>query len=153
MKIIIIGAGKIGTTLIENFIKEGHDVCLIDSSENAVTDNVNRFDINGVIGGGTERNALLDAGVIDSDVFIACTSRDEVNILSCVLAKKLGAKHTIARVRDPQYFNEMESLRKDLGLDLAFNPELQTAIEIGRVLKFPSATTITSPSASTTIPI
>lgn len=144
MKIIIIGAGKIGTTLIENFIKEGHDVCLIDSSENAVTDNVNRFDINGVIGGGTERNALLDAGVIDSDVFIACTSRDEVNILSCVLAKKLGAKHTIARVRDPQYFNEMESLRKDLGLDLAFNPELQTAIEIGRVLKFPSAKSVES---------
>ena len=144
MKIIIIGAGKIGATLIENFVKEGHDVSLIDSSETAVTTHVNRFDINGVIGAGTERSVLLDAGVSYADVLVACTSKDEVNILSCVLSKKLGAKHTIARVRDPQYFNEMESLRKDLGLDLAFNPELQTALEIERVLKFPSAKSVES---------
>ncbi len=144
MKIIIIGAGKIGTTLIERFIKEGHDVVLIDSSEVAVTHNVNRFDINGVIGSGTERSVLLDAGVKGTDFLIACTSRDEINILSCVIAKRLGARHTIARVRDPQYFNEMENMREDLGLDLAFNPELQTAIEIERVIKFPSAKSVES---------
>ena len=87
---------------------------------------------------------MLDAGVDGADFLIACTSRDEVNILSCVLAKKLGAKHTIARVRDPQYFNEMENMREDLGLDLAFNPELQTALEIERVIKFPSAKSVES---------
>ena len=144
MKIIIVGAGKIGATLIETFIKEGHDVVLIDSSEVAVTDNVNRYDINGFIGGGTEKSILTEAGVSEADFLIACTSKDEVNILSCVLAKKLGVKHTIARVRDPMYFNEIENIGEDLGLDLAFNPELQTAIEIERVVKFPSAKSVES---------
>ncbi len=144
MKIIIVGAGKIGATLIRTFIKEGHNVVLIDSSEVAVTDNVNRYDINGFIGGGTEKSVLIEAGVKEADFLIACTSKDEVNILSCVLAKKLGAKHTIARVRDPRYFNEIENIGEDLGLDLAFNPELQTAIEIERVVRFPSAKSVES---------
>ena len=144
MKIIIVGAGMIGATLIRNFIKEGHDVVLIDSIESAVTDSVNRFDINGFIGGATEKSVLLEAGANEADFLIACTSKDEVNILSCVLAKKLGAKHTIARVRDPRYFNELEDISEDLGLDLAFNPELQTAIEIERVVKFPSAKSVES---------
>ena len=144
MKIIIIGAGKIGTTLIENFIKEGHDVVVVDVNPHAITECVNRYDVNGVIGSGAERAALLEAGVQEAMVLIACTSMDEVNILSCVLAKKLGAKHTIARVRDPQYFNEMNDMKGELGLDLAFNPELQTALEIERIIKFPSAKSIES---------
>ena len=144
MKIIIIGAGKIGTTLIENFIKEGHDVVVVDSNSHAITECVNRYDVSGVVGGGAERSALLEAGVQDAKVLIACTSMDEVNILSCVLAKKLGAKHTIARVRDPQYFNEMKDMKEELGIDLAFNPELQTALEIESIIKFPSAKSIES---------
>ncbi|MBQ7340268.1 MAG: Trk system potassium transporter TrkA [Clostridia bacterium] len=144
MKIIIIGAGKVGATLIKNFINEGHDVVILDIDADAVADRVNRFDINGVIGGGAERVALLEAGVEEADFLIACTSQDEVNILSCVIAKKLGAKHTIARVRDPQYFSEMDSVRDIIGLDLAFNPERQTAIEIERLIKFPSAKSIES---------
>ncbi len=144
MKIIIIGAGKIGATLIKTFIKEGHNVVLIDSSEVVVTDNVNRYDINGFIGGGTEKSVLIEAGAKEADFLIACTSKDEANILSCVLAKKLGAKRTVARVRDPKYFNEMENISEDLGIDLAFNPELQTAIEIERVVRVPSAKSVES---------
>ncbi len=144
MKIIILGAGKVGATLIKSFINEGHDVVILDIDADAVADRVNRFDINGVIGGGAERNALLEAGVEEADFLIACTSQDEVNILSCVIAKKLGAKHTIARVRDPQYFSEMDSVRDIIGLDWAFNPERQTALEIERLVKFPSAKSIES---------
>lgn len=139
MNLIIIGAGKVGETLIENFVLENHDITVIDVNPATVQSIVNRYDVNGIIGSGLERKTLLDAGVDKADFFIANTSRDEMNILCCVLARKLGAKRTIARVRDPEYFKEMENMRNDLGLDFAFNPELNTAIEISQVLKFPSA--------------
>lgn len=142
MKIIIVGAGKVGTTLIENFVKEGHDVVVVDLDEKTVNYVVNRLDANGVVGSGLERQTLSDAGVESADFLIASTSRDELNILCCVLAKKLGVKRTIARVRDPQLFSEIDSMREYLGLDLAFNPELQTALEISQVLKFPSAKSV-----------
>ena len=144
MKIIVIGAGKIGATLIEDFVKEGHDVIVVDREESRVDFVVNNYDANGIVGSGLERGILLDAGVVGADFLIACTSRDELNILCCVLAKKLGAKKTIARVRDPQLFAEIDSMREYLGLDLAFNPELQTALEIAQVLKFPSAKNVES---------
>ena len=105
---------------------------------------VNHYDANGIVGSGLERQVLLDAGVDSADFLIACTSRDEMNILCCTLAKKLGAGKTIARVRDPQLFIEMENMRDYLGVDLAFNPELQTALEISQVLKFPSAKSVDS---------
>ena len=142
MKIIVVGAGKVGTTLIENFVKEGHDVVVVDLDEKTVNYVVNRLDANGVVGSGLERQTLSDAGVESADFLIASTSRDELNILCCVLAKKLGVKRTIARVRDPQLFSEIDSMREYLGLDLAFNPELQTALEISQVLKFPSAKSV-----------
>ena len=144
MKIIIVGAGKVGITLIENFVKEGHDVIFVDISNSAVEYVVNHYDTNGVVGSGLERQVLLDAGAETADFVIACTSRDEMNILCCSLAKKLGAGRTIARVRDPQLFTEMEDMRDYLGVDLAFNPELQTAMEIAQVLKFPSAKSVDS---------
>ncbi len=139
MNIIIVGVGKVGGTLVENFVRENHDVVVIDLDRAAVEHIVNEFDVKGVVGGGLERDVLNDAGIAEADMLIACTSRDEMNILACVLAKKLGAKHTIARVRDPEYFKEMENMRADLGLDLAFNPERRTAKEIEEVLRFPSA--------------
>lgn len=144
MKIIVVGVGKVGSTLIENFVKEGHDVCAIDLEEERINFVVNHFDANGIIGGGLERQVLIDAGVETADFLISCTSRDELNILCCVLAKKLGVRRTIARVRDPQLFSEMDNMREYLGLDLAFNPELQTAKEIYQVLKFPSAKNVES---------
>ncbi|MBQ3218981.1 MAG: Trk system potassium transporter TrkA [Clostridia bacterium] len=139
MNLVIIGAGKVGETLIENFVKESHDITVVDANPATVQYVVNRYDVMGVVGSAVERQILLDAGVDKADFFIANTSRDEMNILCCVLARKLGAKRTIARVRDPEYFKEMENMREFLGLDFAFNPELNTAVEISQVLKFPSA--------------
>ncbi|MCH5163598.1 MAG: Trk system potassium transporter TrkA [Clostridiales bacterium] len=142
MNIVIVGAGKVGETLVANFIREKHDLVIVDSDYETIDDVVNRYDVKGIVGGGLERNVLIDAGVDKADLLIACTSRDEVNILCCVLAKKIGVSRTIARVRDPEYFKEMENMRADLGLDFAFNPELTTAVEIAQILKFPSATSV-----------
>lgn len=139
MKLIIVGVGNVGETLVKNLEEEGHDVTVVDFNLEVVNEKVNKFDVQGFVGGCLQRDVLIDAGVETADFFIACTSHDEVNILSCVLAKKLGAKFTVARVRQPEYFLEMESLRENLGLDLAFNPEKRAAFDILEVLKFPSA--------------
>ena len=144
MKIVIVGVGKVGETLIGNLVPEKHDVVIVDNDYDVINDVVNRYDVRGICGGGLERKVLIDAGVDKADLLIACTSRDEMNILCCVLAKKIGVHSTIARVRDPQYFKEMENMRTDLGLDYAFNPELATALEIAQVLKFPSARSVES---------
>ena len=142
MNIVIVGAGKVGETLIGNLVHEKHNVTIVDSDYEIIDSIVNRYDVMGVVGNGLERSVLIQAGVDKTDMLIACTSRDEMNILCCVLAKKIGAQRTVARVRDPQYFKEMENMRKDLGLDYSFNPELATAFEIEQVLKFPSALSV-----------
>ena len=139
MKIIIIGAGIVGETLVQNFIKEKHDVVVIDTNRDTLENVVNLYDVKGVVGSGLEHDVLLEAGVNETDLVIACTMRDEMNILACVVARKMGALRTIARVRDPEYFMEMDSLKTELGLDLMFNPERRTAFEILNVLNFPSA--------------
>lgn len=144
MNLIIVGVGKVGQTLVENLVNEKHDIVVVDVDAAKVSAIVNHYDVNGVVGGGLERSVLLDAGVEKADFVIASTNRDEMNILCCVLARKLGAKYTIARVRDPEYFKEMENMREDLGLDYFFNPEKQTATEIAQVLKFPSAKKVES---------
>lgn len=144
MKIIILGVGRVGETLVKSLINEGHDIITIDKNEKALNTVANKYDVKGIVGGGLERAILIDAGIEEADIFISCTSRDEMNILACILAKKLGAKRTIARVRDPEYFKEMENMRSDLGLDLVFNPELRTAIEISNILEFPSARNVES---------
>lgn len=142
MRLIIVGAGKIGATLVDKLSKEKHDVVIIDKDAKIVEQIVNRYDVMGVCGGGADRMILDEAGVTDADFVIACTSRDELNILCCMLAKKLGAKHTIARVRDPEYFMEMEYMKGELDLDMWFNPEKRTAEEIANILAFPTATNV-----------
>ncbi len=142
MNIVVIGLGRVGETLIQNFVQEKHDIIVIDTDAKKVESVVNRYDVFGIVGSGLESSSLNDANVGNADFFLACTSRDEVNILCCVLAKKLGAKRTVARVRDPEYFKEVEVMKEFLGLDYAFNPELHTAIEIAQVLKYPSAKTV-----------
>ena len=139
MKLVIVGAGKIGATLVEKLSKEEHDIVIVDKDAEVVEQLVNRYDVRGVYGGGADRMILEEAGVNTADFVIACTSRDELNILCCMLAKKLGAAHTIARVRDPEYFMEMEYMKGELDLDMWFNPELRTAQEIAEILSFPSA--------------
>lgn len=144
MKFIFVGAGKIGEKLISSFVDEGNDISLIDNDPKTVESIVNKFDVQGVVGNGIERETLVDAGIDETDFFIASTSRDETNILCCVYAKKLGAKYTIARVRDPEYFTEMLNIKNELGIDLVFNPEFRTAAEISQILKFPSAKSVES---------
>ena len=144
MNIIIVGAGKVGETLTGNLVHEKHNVAIVDTDYEIIKNLVDRYDVKGSVGGGLERSVLLDAGVDKADLLIACAPRDEMNILCCVLAKKIGAKRTIARVRDPEYSKEMENMRTDLGLDYSFNPELATALEIAEVLKFPSARSVES---------
>ena len=139
MKILIVGAGKVGRTLATSFVNEHHDVTIIDVRRSTVEALVNSLDVIGLVGGALEKDTLENAGVSECDLFISSTSRDEMNILTCVLAKKLGAKRTIARVRDPEYLKGMENLKDILGLDLIFNPERRTAFEIENALKFPSA--------------
>lgn len=144
MNLIIVGAGKVGQTLVENFINENHDIVVVDVNSETVSNVVNRYDVRGVVGSGIERDVLIQAGIESADFFIACTSQDEINILCSVLGKKLGAKHTVARVRDPEYFKEMGNMREILGIDMAFNPEFRTASDIAKILKFPSAKRVES---------
>ncbi len=143
MKIMIIGGGKIGSTVISDLVSEGHDVTVVDSDGAVLSDIVNIYDVMGVCGNGVDRDVLLEAGVAETDLVISSTSSDELNMLSAFLAKRLGAKHTIARIRNPEYNGkDVSFLRQQLELSLSVNPEQMTAREIFNLLKFPSAVKI-----------
>ncbi len=142
MKTVIVGAGKVGEKLVEVLNIENHDIVVIDTNPKRVELIVNKYDAFGVVGSGSQKDILLEAGVDKADFFIASTSVDEFNIVACVLAKSLGAKYTIARVRAPEYFTETENMKHALGVDLPFNPEYRTAVEIAEILKHPSANKI-----------
>ena len=144
MNLVIVGVGRVGETLISNFITEKHDIVIIDINSDNVQKLVNKYDVNGITGSALERDVLISAGVEKADFVIACTMQDEKNILCCALAKKLGAKYTIARVRDPELFKEVNNMKAIFGLDFFFNPELQSAKEIVQVLKYPSAKSVES---------
>ena len=139
MKVVIVGIGEIGEALAYRLTKEKHDVIVVDEDYQIVESIVNENDVKGVAGNCLDRHILEDAEVNEADCFFACTLRDELNILSAVLAKKMGAKHVVARVRDPKYLSSLESLKDELGVDMLFNPEYRTAMEIAQILKFPSA--------------
>jgi len=128
-----------GSALALRLLNEKHDVTVVDENFDTVESIVTRSDVKGVVGSCLDRNILADAEVQKADCFFACTLRDELNILSAVLAKKMGAKHTVARVRDPKYFNSLGNLKDELGVDMMFNPDYRTAMEIAQILKFPSA--------------
>lgn len=138
MNIIIVGDGKVGAALATQLSSEGHDVTIIDSNPQALMDSSEKLDIMTVIGNGASMATLRDAGVERADILIAATSRDELNLLTCLTAKKLGAKHTIARVRNPDYFDQLMSMREELGLSMTVNPELAAAQEAYQLLRFPS---------------
>ena len=140
MKIIVVGCGKIGATIIESLVAEGHDVTAVDSNSAVVSDMVELYDCIGVCGSGTDYNTLSETGVEACELFVAVTGSDEFNMLACFMAKRMGAEHTIARIRNPEY-NESNFafIRKHLGLSMAINPELLSAGEMFNVLKLPSA--------------
>lgn len=139
MQIIVVGCGNIGTTIAKQLSSEGHNVTAIDTSERVVKDLTSGSDIMGIIGTGSSIKVLKDANVSTADLLIAVTDSDERNLLTCLMARKAGAGNTIARVRNPEYLSEIDFIKEDLGLSLSVNPELNSADEIARLLKFPSA--------------
>ncbi len=142
MNIVIVGDGKVGATLVEHLSIEGHNVVIIDRDQKLVEHMVNSFDVMGICGNGANYEMQLEAGVDSADLFIAVTSSDELNILSCLMAKKAGAGHTVARVRNPDYLNQIPFFKDALGISMVVNPEYDAANEIAKVLRFPNAINI-----------
>lgn len=140
MNIIVVGCGKIGATIADNLISEGHNVTAVDSNPTILSDTCTVYDAIGVCGSGTDCNTLIEAGADKADLFVAATGSDEFNMLSCFLAKKMGAKNTVARIRNPEYNDQsLGFLRQNLDISLSINPERLMAHEIFNILKFPSA--------------
>ena len=139
MKIIVLGAGKVGKTLIKHMSNEDHDIIVVDQNATKVEEVVNQFDVIGVVGNGGSYDILMEAGAQDANLIICVTTLDELNILAGLMAKKMGTKHTIARVRNPDYSSQRDFMRNQLGFSMIVNPELEAASEIRRVLSFPSA--------------
>ncbi len=142
MQIVIIGDGKVGHKLAVQLSEEDYDIVLIDQNAGKLKEALNRLDIICITGNGADAEIQKQAEVDRSDLVIACASTDEFNMLSCLLAKRLGAKHTIARVRNPIYYQQIDLLRSDLRLSMAVNPELSAANEIARILLFPAASKV-----------
>ena len=142
MKIVIIGDGKVGHKLTAQLSEENYDVVLIDQNEGKLKEAVNELDIFCITGNGADAAVQKQADVPHADLVIACASTDELNMLSCLLARRLGARHTIARVRNPVYYRQIDLLKEDLHLSMAVNPELTAANEISRVLLFPETSKV-----------
>ncbi|WP_148412188.1 Trk system potassium transporter TrkA [Murimonas intestini] len=139
MQIIIVGGGKVGSTLAEQLSKEGNDITVIDRRYEVVQNMSNEFDVMGIVGNGSSHKIQIEAGIENADLLIAVTGSDELNLLCCLIAKKAGNCQTIARVRNPEYNEEMRFIKEELGLAMAINPELASAVEMARVLRFPTA--------------
>ena len=142
MKIVIIGDGKVGYKLAKQLSAENYDIVMIDSNEKKLRAAIDRLDIFCLTGEGGSAAVQREADVQHADLVIACTSTDECNMLSCLVARRLGARHTIARVRNPIYYKQIDILKEDLHLSMAVNPELAVAGEIARLLLFPDASKV-----------
>ena len=143
LKIIIVGCGKVGQTLLEQLSKEGHDITVIDQNAELVEETASLHDIMGVAGNGASYSVQMEAGIQDTDLLIAVTASDELNLLCCTIANQVGNCATIARVRTPDYSKEAAYLREKLGLAMIMNPELEAAKEAARILSLPTALEVT----------
>ena len=139
MNIIIVGCGKVGSTLARQLSKEGHNISIIDINDRVVEEFSNTHDVMGIIGNGAAYSIQKAAGIEKAHLLIAVTGSDELNLLCCLIARKAGNCATIAKVRDPIYNNEIEFIKEELGLSMVINPEYEAASEIARILRFPSA--------------
>ena len=139
LRIIIVGCGKVGRTLTEQLSKEGHDITIIDTNAVRVQETTNLHDVMGIIGNGASYSVQMEAGIEDTDLIIAVTNSDELNLLCCTIATQVGNCAAIARVRNPDYSKEVSYLREKLGLALIINPELEAAKETARMLYLPTA--------------
>lgn len=139
MRIIIVGCGKVGDLLTSYISKEGHDVVVVDTDQALIEDIVNEYDVMGIVGNGASRTVQLEAGADKANLLIAVTASDELNLMCCLVARKLGTRHAIARVRNPEYSEQIQFMRGEFGLSMAVNPEYDAAKEIFRILRFPAA--------------
>ncbi|MCI8402590.1 MAG: Trk system potassium transporter TrkA [Lachnospiraceae bacterium] len=139
MQIIVVGCGNVGSTLTEQLSKEGHNITVIDSKTDRLKRVTDSSDVMGVLGNGATYSVQMEAGIEEADLLIAVTDSDELNLLCCLIAKKAGNCHTIARVRNPVYSLEVDFIKEELGLSMVINPEAAAATAIARLLKFPSA--------------
>ncbi len=140
MKIVIVGAGKVGTNLIKLLSVENHDVTVIDTNRKLVEAAVNDFDVIGYCGNGASFPVQEEAGVSSCDMFIAVTGSDELNIMSCLVADRISGAKTVARVRNTDYSGQLMFMQNKLGIDMLINPEYETAADIARTIEFPAAT-------------
>ncbi|NLL56489.1 MAG: Trk system potassium transporter TrkA [Clostridiales bacterium] len=142
MKIIIVGSGKVGYSLAQSLSTEGNDVIMIDHDKESLDKAYNFLDVMCIKGNGLRSSTLIESGVKECDLLIAVTGSDEVNMVCCLTAKKLGAKHCVARIRDPEYADELLVLKEEIGVDMVINPEREAAAEIARIIKFPPAVNV-----------
>lgn len=142
MKIFIVGGGEIGKSLAIHLARDGYRLTVIDREESVVDSMSNTADVISFQGNGASYATLKDVGADEADIFIAVTDSDELNILSCMTAHMMGAKHTIARIRDVDYARQNRFYKDKLGLSMIINPEMATAMEIYRLLRFPLATRV-----------
>ncbi|MCI8272416.1 MAG: Trk system potassium transporter TrkA [Erysipelotrichaceae bacterium] len=136
MKIVIVGDGKVGFTLAKQLDKEGHDVTIIEEKQRVLNSTMNLLDVVGIQGNGANYDIQKEANVKEADILIAATSADELNIICCILAKKIGARSTIARIRNPEYIKSLSILKDELRLSMHINPEMAAAREIAGALRF-----------------
>ena len=139
MNIIIVGCGKVGSTLAKQLSKEGHDISIIDINDKVVEEFSNSHDVMGIVGNGAAYSIQKSAGIEKAHLLIAVTGSDELNLLCCLIARKAGNCETIAKVRNPIYYKEIGFIKEELGLSMVINPDYEAASEIARILRFPSA--------------
>lgn len=142
MRIVIIGLGTIGKTILKSLSGEGHTITIIDENKYRIEDLIERYDVMGIVGNGASMDIQNEAGVAAADLVIALTRSDELNILACLVAKKVGAQNTIARVRNPDYRKQITDMKDDLGISMVVNPEQETANEIFNLVNLPSVAQI-----------
>ena len=142
MKIVIIGLGTIGRTILRSLSGEAHTITIIDEDKDKIEKLIERYDVMGVVGNGASMDIQNEAGVRGADLVIALTRSDELNILACLVAKKIGAQNTIARVRNPDYRKQIIDMKDDLGISMIVNPEQETANEIFNIIDLPSVAQI-----------
>lgn len=144
MKIVVAGCGKIGSSIVKYLVNEGHSVTVIDEDENLLNDFITSYDVGAIVGNAAYVSTQQEANVSRCSIFIAVTGNDELNLVSSRVAKSLGAKKTIARVRDTEYTDQSDLLKESFDIDMIINPELTTAKEIFNILRFPFAKSVSA---------